>query len=109
MPGYHTKNGIDVISIPSKDKLIFGRTFDNRQIAIYTGVDNIEFAIGQGFHTSVYILSQQSLPVQQFHEFDAISFYGGTIKKVYKPHGLKIQHGPALMDETETVPAKLQD
>ena len=98
--------GEGLLTIPCEDKLTFGKTSDDRQIAIYTGTDDLELFSNQGFHSFAYVLSNRFCTDFNFRMYDAISFYGGTIKKVFSPKGLVFQYANRIDTESARVPAE---
>ena len=66
---------------------IYGRTFDERVIAIYSGKD-IEVNNTLVLNTWNYIVSKQYMPRQSMQSFSGIGFKNGVIKTIYPCNGL---------------------
>lgn len=66
---------------------IYGRTFDEKVIAIYSR-ENIEINGTRILNTWNYIVSKQYMPKQSMQSFDGIGFKNGAIKTIYPCNGL---------------------
>jgi len=80
------------IEILTPDGLMYGTTFDDYDIGIYTGTESFKFFGKSGFNTAAYIISSSNSKEKDITEFDSISFEGGTLNKVFHINGMNIEH-----------------
>ena len=85
---------------------IYGSTNQGRKIAIYIGDYPCNVQESQGFNTAAYVVSRgMTEDTDEIKTFDAISFHGGTLGKVYTAKGIEL----VLPSEKSEYIAKYKD
>ena len=95
-------------SFENRDGYIYGRTHDNRRLAIYVDDENLNVYSTQNVNVGAYILSERGV---EFDSFKSISFVGGTLNRVFHPERLSWQHPSevTIKDDHQSFTIKLQD
>lgn len=72
--------------IDSSGNFIFGKTYDEHDIAIYTGEARIYFRGCHRINTSAYFLSTGNMAGTDLSYFEGIEFFGGTLNNLLGSH-----------------------
>lgn len=75
----------DSITLKNEDGFIFGKTYDDYQIAIYTGNLDLNVCGTHILDTSAYVISAGNMLGCKMRTFTGITFVGGTLNALFSP------------------------
>lgn len=82
----------DSVKVSNVDGFIFGRTHDNHIIAIYSGDDDLNIIGAFMLNAGAYAVSNGNVNPGDFNTFNAISFSGGSLNRVFRIDGISINY-----------------
>lgn len=84
-------SGYSPIRLNDENGFIYGNTSNGRKIAIYIGMQPLICDETTGFRTGAYIISSgMTKDTDEIKSFDAISFHGGTLCKIFTAKGIEV-------------------
>ncbi len=89
---FNEKGERQCCGILTENDFIFGRTYTNREIAIFCRTEELDVFANQPFYTSAFFVSLQDIHDDTIREFDGIRFIGKSLNKVFNKRGLVVKY-----------------
>ena len=80
------------VKVSNADGFIFGRTHDNQRIAIYSGDNDLNIFGTQMLNAGAYVISNGNITPDELIGFNAISFSGGSLNRVFHINGIDFDY-----------------
>lgn len=95
-----------MIHIPTEDSFVFGKTHDNRDIAVYCGNNTLEIIGTQKVTTNSFFVSKGILENTDLRQFDGITFVGKSLNKIFDINGITVNYegdGEKIVHNNDTL------